>query len=238
MRYTLFKWVIIVKKLEIYDSQFIENVVKNEKKFILTGAVMISAIGLTACNDDVSLKSSYSTQMSTDFDSYDDVDQNCSMAMQNYLIAKDEYMRNESTKNRVSLVGSSRKMYDAILEMTDQKAINIINLDNSKRLIFDTDFENTRFYLVSKEDFDIDKSRNDYIIGDSYKVDGNLKDLAQALNGVSIYRGNGESEAWDTSINKFISASDSLYKEATNFIGKNFSLDGDKISVSKEKTVN
>lgn len=226
-----------MKNFNTYDTSLIEKVVKSGRKFILTGAIMISATGLIACNDEnVTLASSYATEMEANFDSYDDAEQKCSIAMQNYLIAKDEYEQERSIENRVSLVGASRKMYRAVLEMTNEKATNAIGLDDDKRLIFDTDFENTCFYIGNKDSFDIDKSRDDFIMS-SYKVDRNLKNLAQVLNGVGIYRGNGESDAWNASINRFIKASDELYKEATNFIGKDFSLSDDKISVSKEKTV-
>lgn len=198
---------------------------------------MISAIGLTACNDnDVSLTSSYATEMQDNFDSYDDVEQSCSVAMQNYLIAKDEYEQDQSIENRISLVSASRKMHNAIVDMTNNKASSAISLEDDKKVIFNTDFENTCFYVGNKNDFDIDQSRDDFIM-DSYRVDGNLKDLAQALNGVSIYRGSGESDAWNASIRRFIKAADELYKEATNFIGKDFSVDNNKITVSKEKTV-
>ncbi len=226
-----------MKNFKTYDASLVEKVVNSGRKFILSSAIMFGATMLIACkNEDVSLTSSYATEMETNFDSYDDVEKSCSTAMQNYLIAKEEYEGNQSVDNRVSLVGASRKMYNAILDMTNQKASGIVNLDDDECLIFNTDFENTCFYVGDKDDFYIDKSRKDFITS-SYRVNGDLKDLAIALNGVGIYRGNGESDAWNASINRFIKASDNLYKEATDFIGKEFSLNGDKISVSKEKTV-
>lgn len=212
-----------------------EQAIKNGRKLILTGAIMVSAIGLTACSDDVSLNSRYATEMEANFDDYDDYEQKCSLAMQNYLLAKDEYEQDKNVQNRVSLVSATRNMGDEIVNMTKQKATDAIGLDDSKELVFSTDSDNVRFYVGNKGTFDVDKGMSAFAT-DSFKVDGDLKDLAGAINGVRIYKGTGESEAWESSMNDFIKDADKLYKEASSLIGNDFSISDGKISVSNEKS--
>lgn len=225
-----------MKNFRAYNTTFIEQAIKNGRKLVLTGAIMVSAMGLTACSEDVSLNSSYSTEMEANFENYNDYEQECSLAMQNYLIAKDEYEQDKNVENRVSLVSASRAMRSEILNMTKQKARDAINLDDNKDLVFNTDLSNVRFFVGNKGTYNPDGSLNDFI-EDSYKADGELRNLAEALNRVSIYKGNGESETWERSMNDFIKSSDDLYKEATGIIGNSFSMNDDKISVSKEKSI-